>query len=210
MGKREFDVLGKELLDVRTADRVCAVDFNDLEDVNRAETGTVTSSHVLVEGLNGLSPAHLAELLVHVVGAGARVVAEPDTEVLDLERALLIDHVQADDLAIGLLDLPELSKEVPEPRLGHNGVGREDAHAVQLGRGVGLGGQVTPDNLVLVETPYFIQSAAIRIALSVILRLNHFVRRLTRCDRRRMGTRKSDRPPIPQHSQSVIQIFHSR
>lgn len=119
-------------------------------------------------------------------------------------------HVQADDLAIGLLDLPELSKEVPEPRLGHNGVGREDAHAVQLGRGVGLGGQVTPDNLVLVETPYFIQSAAIRIALSVILRLNHFVRRLTRCDRRRMGTRKSDRPPIPQHSQSVIQIFHSR
>lgn len=61
--------------------------------MNRAETGTVTSSHVLVEGLNGLSPAHLAELLVHVVGAGARVVAEPDTEVLDLERALLIDLV---------------------------------------------------------------------------------------------------------------------
>lgn len=56
-----------------------------------AETGTVTSSHVLVEGLNSLGPAHLTELLVHVVGTGARVVAEPDTEVLDLERALLVD-----------------------------------------------------------------------------------------------------------------------
>lgn len=33
VGKREFEVLGKELLDVRTADRVCAVDFNDLEDL---------------------------------------------------------------------------------------------------------------------------------------------------------------------------------
>lgn len=56
-----------------------------------AEAGTVTSSHVLVEGLNSLGPAHLTELLVHVVGTGARVVAEPDTEVLDLERALLVD-----------------------------------------------------------------------------------------------------------------------
>lgn len=56
-----------------------------------AKAGTVTSSHVLVEGLNSLGPAHLTELLVHVVGTGARVVAEPDTEVLDFERALLVD-----------------------------------------------------------------------------------------------------------------------
>jgi hypothetical protein len=59
--------------------------------VDGTEAGTVTSSHVLVEGLNSLGPAHLTELLVHVVGTGARVVAEPDTEVLDLERALLVD-----------------------------------------------------------------------------------------------------------------------
>lgn len=61
--------------------------------------------------------------------------------------------VQADNLAVGLLELAEGSHEVPEARLGHNGVGRKDAHAVQLGRGVRLGGQVTPDNLVLVKTP---------------------------------------------------------
>ena len=121
--------------------------------VDGAETGTVAGSHVLVESLNGLGAGHLAELLVHVVGTGARVVAEPDTEVLDLEGALLVDlkqisavipepwhsidtyHVQADDLAVGLLQLAELSKEVPEAGLGDNGVGRKDAHAVQLGRG---------------------------------------------------------------------------
>ena len=56
-----------------------------------AEAGTVASSHVLVESLDGLGAAHLTELLVHVVGTGARVVAEPDTEVLDLQRALLSD-----------------------------------------------------------------------------------------------------------------------
>ena len=158
-----------------------------------AETGTVAGSHVLVEGVDGVGTAHLTELLVHVVGAGARVVADPDTEVLDLHRALLVDlrgmdvsrhrvcpknflpnplaapnftyHVDADDLAIALLDLPELGQEIPEPRLGDDGVRREDAHAVQLGRGVGLRGQITPDDLVLCETPYFTRQLLFRFSV---------------------------------------------
>jgi len=59
--------------------------------VDGAETSTVTGSHVLVESLNSLGAGHLTELLVHVVGTGARVVADPDTEVLDLEGTLLVD-----------------------------------------------------------------------------------------------------------------------
>lgn len=59
--------------------------------VDGTETGAVTGSHVLVEGLNSVGAAHLTELLVHVVGTGARVVADPDTEVLDLEGTLLLD-----------------------------------------------------------------------------------------------------------------------
>lgn len=55
------------------------------------ETGTVAGGHVLVESLNGLGPGHLTVLLVHVVSAGARVVADPDTEVLDLQGVLLVD-----------------------------------------------------------------------------------------------------------------------
>lgn len=57
--------------------------------VDGTKASTVAGSHVLVESLNGLGAGHLTELLVHVVGTGARVVAEPDTEVLDLEGALL-------------------------------------------------------------------------------------------------------------------------
>ena len=56
-----------------------------------SETGTVAGSHVLVESIDGLSPGHLTVLLVHVVSAGAGVVSDPDTEVLDLGGTLLVD-----------------------------------------------------------------------------------------------------------------------
>ena len=178
MRQRELEVLLEELLDVRAADGVGLLDLNNLEDlhsivsqlklnhcsqavetyVDGTETGTVAGSHVLVESLNGLGTAHLTELLVHVVGTGARVVADPDTEVLDLQVTLLGDDIEADDLTVGLLDLTELGQEVPEPGLGHDSVRRKDAHAVKLGRGVSLGGQMTPDDLVLGETPYNNQS----------------------------------------------------
>lgn len=55
------------------------------------EAGTVAGSHVLVEALDSVNTGELTELLVHVVGARARVVSEPDTEVLDLGRLLLGD-----------------------------------------------------------------------------------------------------------------------
>lgn len=58
------------------------------------------------------------------------------------------------DLTVGLLDLAELAKEVPESRLGHNIVGRKDAHTVELGGRVGLRGQVTADDLVFLKTTY--------------------------------------------------------
>ena len=37
--------------------------------MDRPETGTVTSSHVLVEGVDSVSSGQLSELLVHVVGS---------------------------------------------------------------------------------------------------------------------------------------------
>ena len=57
------------------------------------EAGTVAGSHVLVERLNGVGTGELTELLVHVVCAGAGVVAEPDTEVIDLQWLLLADLI---------------------------------------------------------------------------------------------------------------------
>jgi hypothetical protein len=129
------------------------------------EARSVAGSHILVESVDSGNTGHLTVLLVHVVGAGARVVADPDTEVLDLLGALLVDlrivsallrfvllaqkcvascavfctHlVYRDDLAVRLLDLAELAKEVPEPRLSDDLVGRKNAHTVDLGVGVGL------------------------------------------------------------------------
>lgn len=116
------------------------------------ETGTVTGSHVLVQRVDSGGSRQLTVLLVHVVCTGARVVSDPDTEVLDLERVLLVDLVQRDDLTVGLLDLLELGHEVPETGLGNDIVRGEDAHAVELGSGVSLVGEEAPNDLVLLKT----------------------------------------------------------
>lgn len=65
--------------------------LSDKTYVDGTETSTVAGGHVLVHSLNGLGAGHLAVLLVHVVGTGAGVVADPDAEVLDLEGVLLVD-----------------------------------------------------------------------------------------------------------------------
>jgi len=79
----ELEIGRHELLDVRTADILALLDLHNTENVDRPETGTVPGSHVLVEALDSISTAELTELLVHVVRAGTRVIAKPDTEVLD-------------------------------------------------------------------------------------------------------------------------------
>lgn len=138
------------------------------------ETGTVAGSHVRVQGLDGIGSGQLSVLLVHVVSARARVVSQPDTEVLDLLGVLLVDlkfprrqslfrlwtfrigkttyRLDADDLTGGLLDLLETTQEVPVTGLGDRLVRGEDGHPVH-GRGrVGLGGQVAANDLVLLKT----------------------------------------------------------
>jgi hypothetical protein len=143
--------------------------------VDGPEAGTVAGSHVLVEGVDSRSTGHLTVLLVHVVSAGAGVVTDPDSEVLDLGGALLVDlsltqishqsavllrdcriegctHlVERHDLTSRLLDLAELLQKVPETGLGNNGVVGEEAHPVELGGGLSLGRQLAADDLVLVE-----------------------------------------------------------
>ena len=59
--------------------------------MNSPEPSTMARSHVLVHRLHSIAAGHLAVLLVHVVRAGARIVADPDTEVLHLLRTLLMD-----------------------------------------------------------------------------------------------------------------------
>lgn len=106
--KRELEVRSKELLDVGAADIISLSDLNNAEDlkrhryqhderwekvrayVDRPETGTMPGSHVLVKAFDCISAGEVAELLVHVVCSRSRVVAEPNTEVLDLQRFCLM------------------------------------------------------------------------------------------------------------------------
>ena len=111
VGERELEVGNEELPDVGATDVVGLLNLNNTEDlqgrplvrdwnlvtvwvcthVDRPEAGTVACSHILIEGLDGIRTSELPELLVHVVGAGARIITEPDAEVLDLQRLLLVD-----------------------------------------------------------------------------------------------------------------------
>jgi len=84
----ESELGGQELLDVLTTN-ISILNFSDTDDLNRSETSTVTSSHVLVTGLDSLNTTHGTVFLVHVVGTGTRIVTDPDTKVLDLLRTLL-------------------------------------------------------------------------------------------------------------------------
>jgi hypothetical protein len=63
--------------------------------VDRPEAGTVAGGHVGVKGLDGVGSGQLTVLLVHVVRTRAGVVSDPDTEVLDLEGAGLVDLLQS-------------------------------------------------------------------------------------------------------------------
>lgn len=64
---------------------------NEFSYVDGSETRSVAGSHVRVESLDSIGSRRLTVLLVHVVGTGSGVVSDPDTEVLDLQRSLLVD-----------------------------------------------------------------------------------------------------------------------
>ena len=49
------------------------------------------------------------------MGSGPRVVSKPDAEVLDFEWLAFNDGLNADNLSGGLLELTELTEEIPEP-----------------------------------------------------------------------------------------------
>ena len=59
--------------------------------MDRAEAGTVSGGHILVEALDSIGTRELTEFLVHVMCAGTRVITEPDAKVLDLHGLLLVD-----------------------------------------------------------------------------------------------------------------------
>jgi len=146
----ELDLGVVELLDVHAA-RLGGRDGVHLDDLDGVGTGTVAGAHVAVALSDGTADGQVTVLAVHVVGARAGIVAQPDAEVLDLHGRRLVHLLDGHDLAGGLLELLQLAQEVPETGLGHDVVGSEDAHLVERRLGLLLAGQLAAHDLVLLQ-----------------------------------------------------------
>jgi len=75
MWERELQIGRHQLLDVRSANVSRLFDLHNAEDVYRPETSAVTGGHVLVKACHGIGATEVTEFLVHVVGAGTRIVS---------------------------------------------------------------------------------------------------------------------------------------
>ena len=104
--------------------------------VNRPEPRPMTRRHTLIESPHRIRAAQLPELLIHVMRPTPRVIPNPNPKVLHLQGLTLRNARHADDLAVRLFDFLELAQEGPEARFGDDGVGCEDAHAVEFWGGV--------------------------------------------------------------------------
>ena len=76
--------------------------------------GAMASTHVAVALSHSRADGQVSVLAVHVVGSRSGNVSEPDAKVLNLKGLLLNNLLNTDNLASGLLELAELTKEVPE------------------------------------------------------------------------------------------------
>mmetsp|Transcript_94019 Transcript_94019/g.167255 ORF Transcript_94019/g.167255 Transcript_94019/m.167255 type:complete len:205 (-) Transcript_94019:22-636(-) len=164
VGQRELDLRVKEGLDTEGGASLdglltggtlegadAGLDDLGVTDLDGGLAGAVAAGHVHVQTLHGGAHGHIAELLVHVVSAAARVVTDLDAVVVHNAAVLLTDLVDSEDLTSGALHLVNLVQEVPEARLGHNLVLGKQPHAVDLRNGVCLRRLTTTNNLILVE-----------------------------------------------------------
>lgn len=154
MWQWELQVLGQELLDVRSLDISGLLDFSNLQDVDRSKSSSVSGGHVLVQSFNGTNSGDISNFFVHVVGTRSGVVSNPDGEVLDLSWVSFVDGVDRDNLTGSLLDLVQFLQEVPVTRLGNNFVRSEDSHSEQLWFRNGFSWQTTANNLVFIQTSH--------------------------------------------------------
>ena len=159
MGQSELQVLVR-VHHVLVSLQLAVLHHSRLDDLDRTVASTVRSSHLLVALLHRAQKGHITVLLVHVVGSRARVVAQPNTEVLHL-RSRLVDlpshspsttHlVHSQNLSGSVLHLLQSVHEVPVAGLGSHRVGSEQSHSVDLRLGVRLGGESAANDLIVVN-----------------------------------------------------------
>lgn len=148
--KWELQVLGQELSDVLSLDIIFGFKFNNLQNVNRSKSSSVSSSQVRVHGFDSTNSGNISVFLVHVVGTRSRVVSDPDTKVLDLGWLVFRDDVQRNNFTRSLLNLVQLLQKVPVSGLSNNVVWCKNSHSVQLWFWNSFGRKSSTDNLVFI------------------------------------------------------------
>lgn len=144
----ELDAVRVESRGVR-ATAVLGGDIGRLDDLDVRPADTVASGELRVHLLDGTGEAGVPILLVHVVGTGAGVVANPHTKVLHGLWVLLVDLVHGEDLSSGGLYPSELGHKVPEAGTSTHLILGEDLHLVYSWGGISLGGQLAANHLEL-------------------------------------------------------------
>lgn len=148
--------------DVLVSLQILISNHSRLDDLDRTIASTVRSSHLLVALLHSAQQSRVTVLLVHVVSARTRVVAQPDTEVLHLRSSLvdlqtsphtqpLAHLVHSKDLTRSLLHLLQSVHEVPVAGLGSHRVRSEQSHSVDLRLGIGLRRKSATNNVIVVN-----------------------------------------------------------
>lgn len=111
----------------------------------------MAGSHVTVALSDCTTDCQVAVFTVHVVCSRARIITQPDAEVLDLQRRLLVLALDGDNLASCLLEFAQLTQEIPETGLGDDVVWCEDDHLEEGRIRLLLGRQFATDDLIFLQ-----------------------------------------------------------
>lgn len=129
VGKWEFDLRVVELCR-GGAFAIFVLNHCSSDDLNALIARSVSASHVVVQQIDGGVQGNVAVLTIHVMCSTARVILQPDTEVLDVGVVGLEYLVNIENFTGGLLHLSHLVHEVPKTRLCHHLVLGKDLHTI--------------------------------------------------------------------------------
>ena len=115
--------------------------------------GSVPGAHVSVALGDGASGGQIPVLPVHVVGAAAGVIVQPDAKVLHSQGGFLEHLSTVDNFPRVFLHLLQLRHKVPEAGLGNNMIRRKNSHAIEGQRAAFGGRQAAPHHLILLKRP---------------------------------------------------------
>ena len=117
--KRELK-LGIMELSGRITLAVLRGNYGGPDDLDRAISGSVTASHIIIQSVNGITDVGISVFAVHIVNTASGAILQPETIVLHVSGILLGNLIDIKDLSSGLFHLSHLMHEVPKSGTGEN------------------------------------------------------------------------------------------